>query len=153
MSQTVSVLTSTSRILTTHAGSLPRPPSLAELHGRRSRGEAVNGDELGRAIEEATAAVIAAQLEAGIDIGNDGEQARESFFTYVQHRMTGFGGTSQRPLFRDLAEHPDYLELMAGRAQRVKVNLMKAPAAIGAVTYRDTTEVDAECSLVASAPF
>ena len=63
------------------------------------------------AIEEATAASIARQVEAGIDIGNDGEQARESFFTYVQHRMTGFGGTSQRPLMRDLLEHPDFLEL------------------------------------------
>ena len=61
--------------------------------------------------------MIAAQVEAGIDIGNDGEQARESFFTYVQHRMTGFGGTSQRPMFRDLAEHPDFVELALPRAR------------------------------------
>ena len=64
-------------------------------------------------VEAATAASIAAQVDAGIDIGNDGEQARESFFTYVQHRMTGFGGTSDRPLMRDLVEHPDFLELAA----------------------------------------
>ena len=136
--QTGRVLTSESRILTTHAGSLPRPPALAELHGRRSRGEAVDPDELRAAVEEATAAVIAAQVEAGIDVGNDGEQARESFFTYVQHRMTGFGGTSQRPLMRDLLEHPDFLELALPRRERMKVNLMAAPAAIGEVTYRDT---------------
>ena len=123
------MLTSESRILTTHAGSLPRPAALAELHGRRSRGEAVDPDELQQAIEDATAAVIAAQVEAGIDIGNDGEQARESFVTYVQHRMTGFGGTSQRPLMRDLEEHPDFLELAVPRFQRIKVSLMAAPAA------------------------
>jgi 5-methyltetrahydropteroyltriglutamate--homocysteine methyltransferase len=141
------------RILTTHAGSLPRPAALAEMHGRRSRGEAVDPNELRDAVERATAETIAAQHQAGIDIGNDGEQARESFFTYVQHRMTGFGDTSQRPLMRDLAEHPDFLELQIPRFQRIKVSLFGAAAAIGDVTYRDTSEAEAECALVADAPF
>lgn len=144
---------SESRLLTTHAGSLPRPPALAELHGRRSRGEPVDTAALDRAVAEATAAVIAAQVDAGIDIGNDGEQARESFFTYVQHRMTGFGGTSNRALMRDLVEHPDFMDLALPRRERTKVNLMAAPAAIGDVTYRDLAELDAECALVADAPF
>jgi len=147
------MLTSDTRILTTHTGSLPRPAALAELHGRRSRGEAVDDGELRRAVDDATQACIAAQLEVGIDIGNDGEQARESFFTYVQHRMSGFGGTSQRPLMRDLLDHPDYIELALPHYRRMKVDLMAAPAAIGEVAYRDTTEVEAECSLVADAPF
>jgi 5-methyltetrahydropteroyltriglutamate--homocysteine methyltransferase len=147
------VLTSDDRILTTHAGSLPRPQALAELHGRRSRGEAVDAEQLRQAIADATAACIRAQVDAGIDIGNDGEQARESFVTYVAHRMTGFGGTSQRNMFRDLGEHVDFLELNAPRYARVKVDLTAARAAIGEVAYRDTTEVDAECALVADAPF
>ncbi len=147
------MLTSESRILTTHAGSLPRPPALAELHGRRSRGEAVDPGALRVAVEEATATSIAAQVDAGIDVGNDGEQARESFFTYVQHRMIGFGDTSQRPLMRDLLDHPDFIELALPRFSRIKVNLMTAPAAISEVSYRDTTEVAAECDLVARAPF
>ena len=106
----------TSRILTTHAGSLPRPPALAELHGRRSRGEAVDAAELRPAVAAGDRATSSRRRStAGIDIGNDGEQARESFFTYVQHRMTGFGGTSQRPLMRDLADHPDFLELALPR--------------------------------------
>jgi 5-methyltetrahydropteroyltriglutamate--homocysteine methyltransferase len=147
------VLSSSSRFLTTHAGSLPRPRALAELHGRRSRGEVIDDRELAAAVDAATVAVIAAQLDAGIDVGNDGEQARESFFTYVQHRMTGFGGTSERAMFRDLLEHPDYVELTIPRSARVKVNLRAAPAAIGEVTYRDTAELDRECELVAGAPF
>ncbi|MBA3304281.1 MAG: methionine synthase [Acidimicrobiia bacterium] len=147
------MLTSGSSILTTHAGSLPRPPVLAELHGRRSRGDPVDPDELRHAIGDATAAVIAAQRAAGIDVGNDGEQARESFFTYVQHRMTGFGGTSRRPMFRDLRDHPNVLELARRRSEGAKVNLRAAPAAIAAVTYRDRAEVDAECALAAGAPF
>src|SRR5215831_12778312 len=114
------MLTSESRILTTHAGSLPRPQALAELHGRRSNGETIDPGEMRQAVEEATAAVVAAQVECGIDIGNDGEQARESFFTYVRHRMTGFGDTSERMLMRDLLEHPDFLELMVPRFARIK---------------------------------
>jgi 5-methyltetrahydropteroyltriglutamate--homocysteine methyltransferase len=147
------VRTSDSRILTTHTGSLPRPSALAEMHGRRSRGEPVDADEFRAAVADATAAVIAAQVDAGIDVGNDGEQARESFFTYVQHRMDGFGDTSTRPLMRDLTDHPDYMALAIPRYERMKVNLMAAPAAIGAVAYRDTAEVAAECELVRDAPF
>lgn len=104
-------------------------------------------------VVQATASVIAAQHAAGIDIGNDGEQARESFFTYVRHRMTGFGGESRRARQRDLVEHPDFLELQRPRTQRIKVSLMAAPAAIAEVAYRDTSEVEAECALVADTPF
>jgi 5-methyltetrahydropteroyltriglutamate--homocysteine methyltransferase len=147
------VITSETRILTTHAGSLPRPPALAELHGRRSRGEPVSAEELRRIVEQSTAASIAAQIDAGIDVGNDGEQARESFFTYVQHRMTGFGGNSRRALMRDLTDHPDFIELALPRFARMKVNLMAAPAAVSAVTYADTSEVEAECALVRGAGF
>jgi 5-methyltetrahydropteroyltriglutamate--homocysteine methyltransferase len=145
------VLQSDERILTTHAGSLPRPQRLAELHGRRSRGESVDVGELARLMRAATAQVVAAQAAVGIDIGNDGEQARESFVTYVQHRMSGFGGTGQRPEKRDVLEHPDFQELTRNR--RAQVSLMAAPAAIGPVVYRDTAEVETECALVAGAPF
>ena len=97
--------------------------------------------------------MVAAQLDAGIDVGNDGEQARESFFTYVQYRMAGFGGKSERPLMRDLLDHPDYIELALPRFARIKVDLMGAPAAERAVSYKDTSEVAAECDLIQNAPF
>jgi 5-methyltetrahydropteroyltriglutamate--homocysteine methyltransferase len=145
------VLRSEKRILTTHAGSLPRPKRLAELHGMRSRGEPVDEGELARTIKEATAHVINDQVAAGIDVGNDGEQARESFVTYVQHRMTGFGGTGRRPEKRDLLDHPDFVALTRNR--RGEVSLAAGPAAISDVAYRDTSEVDAECALVSGAPF
>ncbi len=147
------MLTSEARLLTTHAGSLPRPPALAALHGRRSRGEAVDREALQREVEAATAGVVQAQLEAGIDVGNDGEQARESFVTYVQHRMKGFGGQGHRRLMQDLVEHPDLIELNQPRRARMQVNLMRAPAAISDVSYRDTAELDAECALLDPPPF
>jgi len=53
----------------------------------------------------------------------------------------------------DLVAHPDFVELALPRRERAKVDLLAAPAAVGAVSYRDTDEVDAECALVAGAPF
>ena len=47
------------RILTTHAGSLPRPKSLVELFTRQSRGESVDATALAEAVEASTSATTA----------------------------------------------------------------------------------------------
>jgi 5-methyltetrahydropteroyltriglutamate--homocysteine methyltransferase len=135
---------SDSRILTTHAGSLPRPRALVERFVRASRGEAVDAAELDREIATATARAVAQQHACGIDVGNDGEQARESFFTYVRDRMSGFGGQTQRPMMRDLALFPDFLTLMLPHYARGSVSLMSAPRAIAAVRYQDRGPLDAD---------
>jgi 5-methyltetrahydropteroyltriglutamate--homocysteine methyltransferase len=133
------------RILTTHAGSLPRPKQLVDLLVRMSRREPVDTAEYDRLVEEATGAAIARQLEAGIDVGNDGEQGRESFFTYVQHRMTGFSGTSDRPVMRDILHFPSFVELRLPDFSKTMVDLLRGPRATGKVTYRDTTFIRREC--------
>lgn len=69
------------RILTTHTGSLPRPPALTKLYAMRSRGEAVDSTEIDRAGHAALQEIVPRQVEAGIDIGNNGEQQREGFFS------------------------------------------------------------------------
>ena len=140
---------SEARILTTHAGSLPRPEALNALHVRRSRGEAIGGAELARLARAATEAVVARQLEAGIDVGNDGEQARGSFFTHVAERMTGFGGESQRPLMRDLAAYPSFVRLKAPEFARDMVNVMRAPQAVGPVKSLGAHACAAECAALA----
>src|SRR5690606_22768728 len=94
------------RILTTHAGSLPRPKALTELYARRAHGQPVEQAKLDAAAREATKWVVAKQRETGIDVANNGEQAREGFFLYVQHRMSGFGGRWTRPPWRDLVSYP-----------------------------------------------
>jgi 5-methyltetrahydropteroyltriglutamate--homocysteine methyltransferase len=147
------MLTTGARFLTTHSGSLPRPAELAELHGLRSKAQSVDAEVLNDAVAQATDAAIAMQIDCGIDVGNDGEQARESFLTYVQHRMTGFGQTSDRPLMRDLIDHPDYIELALPKFARIKVDLLKAPSCVADVTYGETAEVAAECDLVTGAGF
>jgi 5-methyltetrahydropteroyltriglutamate--homocysteine methyltransferase len=87
---------STERILTTHTGSLPRPPELTRLYVRRTRGEAIDDAELDRLGKAALTGIIDKQAASGVDVGNNGEQQREAFFLYVQRRMTGFGSSWTR---------------------------------------------------------
>ena len=96
------------RILTTHAGSLPRPARLVELYAARAKGEKIDEAELVREGEAATRWVVEKQREAGIDIPSDGEQLREAFFLYVQPRMTGFSGKWKRPHGGELNAYPEY---------------------------------------------
>lgn len=138
--------TSTDRILTTHAGSLPRPKSLIALHTAKYAGTAIEEAELAQAVEEATRIIIAKQRQAGIDIVNNGELGRESFFTYVQHRMTGFGGTSTRPIMADLTRYPGSLERRRqAMSTDERVDLLKAPKAIAEIRYIDATPIEQEC--------
>jgi 5-methyltetrahydropteroyltriglutamate--homocysteine methyltransferase len=67
------------RILTTHAGSLPRRERLVAMLVKTSRGEEVDGVAMAAEIEASTRDVVEKQLAAGIDVGNNGEQSRESF--------------------------------------------------------------------------
>src|SRR6202167_4085854 len=140
----ITMLRSENRILTTHAGSLPRRETLTAMLVKSSRGEDVDRAAMLREIEESTRYVIQKQLEAGIDVGNNGEQSRESFFTYVQHRMTGFGGRSERAIMRDIVRYPSFLKLIAPMFQRSMVDLLHAPKAIAEVQYRDRAGVDLE---------
>jgi len=142
---------STSRILTTHTGSLPRPPALRDLLVRQDRGERVDDATLAAEAEAAVRHVVGRQLEAGVDVGNDGEQPRVGFSTYPARRMQGFGGASRRRLSRDIAEHPDYAaRLSRQRAGAARIN--DAPQAVAEVAYTDLAEATAECELFRRAP-
>jgi 5-methyltetrahydropteroyltriglutamate--homocysteine methyltransferase len=134
------------RILTTHVGSLPRPPALRDLLVRLDRGEAVDPATLAREAESAVSHVVKKQIEAGIDVGNDGEQPRVGFSTYPAKRMRGFGGESTRRLSRDLAEHPDYAARLS-RQRAGAARIADAPQAVAEVAYTDLSEAVAECEL------
>jgi 5-methyltetrahydropteroyltriglutamate--homocysteine methyltransferase len=133
------------RILTTHAGSLPRPAPLTAMLVAASRGEDVDETALAAAVAEARQASVAGQLAAGLDVVNDGEAGRESFFTYVRQRMTGFGDHSNRAAPRDIVEYPSYLEKRLPVLTGERVSLVTAPAAIGPVAYGSSDAIEAEC--------
>ena len=134
------------RILTTHVGSLPRNPTLADLLIRQERGEVIDEAALDREVDQAVRAVVGRQLTAGVDIGNDGEQPRVGFSTYVARRMRGFGGESRRPLALDLIEFPDYAKMLSDR-RRNAARIMNAPQAVGEISYTDLSEARKECDL------
>ena len=85
------MITSRDRILTTHVGSLPRNERLSELLMAQEESKDYDPKVLASEMDKAVRHVVTKQMEAGIDIGNDGEQRRISFQTYVPQRMTGFG--------------------------------------------------------------
>jgi 5-methyltetrahydropteroyltriglutamate--homocysteine methyltransferase len=134
------------RILTTHVGSIPRNPTLRQLLVAQDRGDAVDERALAREAEAAVQAVVARQLEVGIDVGNDGEQPRAGFSTYVARRMRGFGGESKRPPARDLVEFPDYAQMLELR-RRDAARIVNAPQAVAEVRYDDLGEATRECDL------
>jgi len=136
---------SSERILTTHAGSLPRPEHLTSLFVRRARGEGVDPVAIAKAGREALRAIVPLQASAGIDVGNNGEQQHDSFFLYLKDRLTGLGGTWQRPSRADVDRYPEFkkrwLEQMSSKS-RVSPN-EGLPMAIGEVHYIDPAIIDA----------
>lgn len=138
---------STHHILTSHAGSLPRPARLVELYARRAQGETIDEAELEREAIAATHWVVDQQHKAGIDIPSDGEQVREAFFLYVQRRMSGFGGSWERPGGRELAAYPEFAEARRqAMAAKVAVSNFAPPTAIGPVRYTSPEANAAEIS-------
>jgi 5-methyltetrahydropteroyltriglutamate--homocysteine methyltransferase len=138
---------SNDRILTTHTGSLPRPPHLTKLYAQRSRGEPVDAPEIEAAGHAALQAIVPKQIEAGIDIGNNGEQQREGFFLHVRHRMTGFGGSWKRWPRADVEDYPVFKQSLERQvAGKEMVSNFTPPKAIGEIRYIGGAEAERECA-------
>ena len=107
----------TQRILTTHAGSLPRPEELLPLVLAQEAGEAVDADRLAHEVRDAVNETVRKQVDTGVDVINDGEVSKPSYATYVKDRLTGFGGEGSiqevAAAVMGLDEHPDFAEQMA----------------------------------------
>ena len=143
--QETHMLMSTDRILVSHVGSLPRPATLSELLIRQEAGETIDTVELARQVETATAHVIGKQVEAGVDVGNDGEQSRVGFQTYVPRCLCGFGGESRRPPARDQLEFPSYVRQMAMRFPH-SARVSNAPAALSDVRYVNSAPINEDAA-------
>ena len=138
---------SNDRILTTHTGSLPRPPALTRLYAMRSRGETVDFNEIERAGHAALQEIVPRQIDAGIDIGNNGEQQREGFFLHVRHRMTGFGGSWKRWPRADVEGYPVFKRSLEQQiAGKEMVSNFAPPKVIGDIEYVGAAEAARECT-------
>jgi 5-methyltetrahydropteroyltriglutamate--homocysteine methyltransferase len=123
---------STERILTTHTGSLPRPAGLP----------LAAQDRTAEQLADAVRSVVRSQVEAGVDVVNDGEASKPSYATYVTERLTGFGGEGEPLRPKDYDDFPAWGDRMM--AERGRTRRLTNPACIGPVSYADTSLVEAD---------
>ena len=126
---------STSKILTTHTGSLPRSPELQDLLREREEGRAPDAAKFEAAISQAVSFVVQKQTGAGVDVVNDGEQGKAQYATYIKERLTGFEGermVRRRPRLDD-DDFPEFAETQTHMSSRN----MAQPACTGPIAWKD----------------
>jgi 5-methyltetrahydropteroyltriglutamate--homocysteine methyltransferase len=128
------MMRSAERFLTTHTGSLPRPDDLIRMMYAKEEGVPVDRAALAARVREAVAEVLKKQVEAGIDLVNDGELSKPSYATYVKDRLDGFSGTGNTFVYQDLAEFPRLAQRVFGDPGRSR---RKTPACNGPISVRD----------------
>src|SRR5213083_2196876 len=128
------------RILTTHAGALPRSPELREMIFARAEGRLYDKDALASKLRDEVAGVVRKQLDCGVDSVNDGELGKTNFTNYVRERLAGFEMRDYRPgvdpapldiTARDAKDFPRYFAggrgALTGAAQRRQLAVCVAP--------------------------
>jgi 5-methyltetrahydropteroyltriglutamate--homocysteine methyltransferase len=127
--------TSTDRILTTHVGSLPRPAALRELLVKKDKGEAYDKPELERLTRQAVHDIVRRQVEAGVDIVDDGEMSKPGYSTYVADRLTGFAGHKPAPPRLDTGPYPNF---NAAYARMTGENVARRAVCVGPIVVKDS---------------
>jgi 5-methyltetrahydropteroyltriglutamate--homocysteine methyltransferase len=120
---------STDRILTTHAGALPQPDDLKQMHAARTSGQSVDEAAFSARVRAAVDEIVKKQISCGLDIINDGELGKSNFSRYARERLSGFTERQARPedhvssiFARDMVEFGDYFRKRMGgiRGENVK---------------------------------
>ena len=141
---------STDHILTTHTGSLPRPPDMLGLLVEEQQRSLSERSQLEDSVRAAVREVFNRQVETGLDVVNDGEQGRVDYTVYVKDRLTGYDGEST-PLggMTDDVEFPELAELLKPFASPFQVR----PTCTGPIDWMDwpAVETDIENLRAASA--
>jgi 5-methyltetrahydropteroyltriglutamate--homocysteine methyltransferase len=155
------MMLSSDRILTTHVGSLPRPPDLLAMIEAREAGYGFDDAAFAARLGEAVREVVATQVACGIDSVCDGEQSKISYTFYVRHRLSGIGTfrgaevdkPPQTGQHLDLVDHPDaaarMIQLRGGASWFASATV---PCCVGPVAYRDRRPLDADLENLAAKP-
>jgi len=136
------------RFLTTHVGSLPRPPELIEWMFAREDGLPLVPAAVDAQVEAAVHQVVQRQVAAGIDVINDGEMSKPSYATYIKDRLNGFGGTGNSFAFQDIEDFPSTKERVfadPGRKHR------KTPACNAPISVKDMEAVHKDAATLKAA--
>jgi len=126
---------STERILTTHTGSLARPPELLQMLLAREEGKPIDPGVFDATVRGAVTEKVQRQVEVGLAVVNDGEQSKISFATYVRERLHGFGGVDElRPVGLEARQFPAWAARRATPYRR--------PACNAPVAWKDFSAVE-----------
>ncbi len=137
---------SSDRILTTHVGSLIRPPALQEFLRAKQSGKAYDENAYRRCLADSVAEVVRQQAETGIDVPSDGEFGKSiSWSQYVLERLSGF---ERRPIksdaanpFKRGADRTRFAELYAELDAREGVATTSEAICPGPITYTGQAEL------------
>jgi len=138
---------SSERILTTHTGSLPRTAKVVELMLAEEKNPGARRAEFTAAVREAVAGMVRKQIEAGLDIINDGEQGRPDYTVHVMRRLAGFEGPSAAPMGTGEPEFPELAEILKHFASPFQYR----PACSGPVGWKDWEAAQADIDLAKAA--
>jgi 5-methyltetrahydropteroyltriglutamate--homocysteine methyltransferase len=130
-------------MLTTHAGSLPRPRALIDAIIDREQGQPIDDAAFEAATTQAVYDAVAKQVAAGVDIVSDGEMSKPSYTTYIRHRVEGIAPDPRAAekgrdimIGRDLLAHPDF-----GRIRR-NFSATPFPGCVSSLRYKDRSALD-----------
>src|SRR5436305_5566692 len=130
---------STERILTTHVGSLIRPPAVQDVVRLRQAGSAFDRGAYDACLSDAVAEIVRQQAEAGVDVVSDGEFGKTiSWSQYALERLSGF---ERRPMkaganpFARGADRSRFAEFYAELDARDAPATQSEAACIGPIAY------------------
>jgi 5-methyltetrahydropteroyltriglutamate--homocysteine methyltransferase len=134
---------SNERILTTHTGSLPRPPDLIDVLRARETGQPYDRAALDKRVGEAVSDVVRRQAESHVDVVSDGEMGKPGFFQYMRNRLNGLEVVEDEFRFNVDPDFPDY------QAWRISQGwagprLGGRPACVGSLSWKDKGALQAD---------
>src|SRR6267378_2974804 len=137
---------SSERILTTHAGSLPRPDDLLEMVRALADGRPYDRDAYARRVKSAVGEVVRRQVELGVDVIDDGEMGKPSFVTYVTDRLSGFEPSAKAAglPWSGSKEYVSFPEFYAATVPQTPNARARTFACTGPVAYRGHAQVKAD---------
>ena len=131
---------STTRILTTHCGSLPRPSGLLDLMKAKITGQPYDASAYNTSVRAAVVDVVRQQADCGIDVLTDGEQSKPGFYAYVNERLGGFEARpgSRRAVFEaEVEAFPEYYQRYFSQAMLGSTPIPMVPFVCKApISYR-----------------
>jgi 5-methyltetrahydropteroyltriglutamate--homocysteine methyltransferase len=136
---------SSERILTTHTGSLPRPPDLLEILQGRDQREARAQPNYAKRVTVAVGDAVRKQLDTGLDVVTDGEMGRVAFSWYATERLSGFDGPRRSVMQRvEPLLLPDFYQSMPAVA-------FELPACSGPIAWRGPEYIQEDIANLKSA--